>query len=96
MIELVICGTIRPCRAADHGCGADNYAVYPASRGFDVTGIDMSPAAQRSQRKMPGNGGCRFVTTDLLGDLSEAEGTFGFACDRALLQHIFPKIANAL
>ena len=45
LVELVDTGKIKPCRAIDLGCGAGNYAVYLASRGFDVTGVDFSSEA---------------------------------------------------
>ena len=40
LVELVESGKVKPCRAIDLGCGAGNYAVYLAGRGFEVTGID--------------------------------------------------------
>ena len=44
-LELLHSGKVTPCRTLDLGCGAGNYAVYLATRGFEVTGIDFSPAA---------------------------------------------------
>jgi SAM-dependent methyltransferase len=38
-------GTLRPCRAVELGCGTGTNSIYLASRGFDVTGIDIAPAA---------------------------------------------------
>jgi len=93
LIELVVNETVRPCRAIDLGCGAGNYAIYLASRGFEVTGVDSSPAvigiAQENARKRGVS--CRFVVADLLGDLPEVQDTFGFAYDWALLHHIYPE-----
>ena len=45
LVELVDGGEVKPCNTIDLGCGAGNYAIYLASKGFDVTGIDISPAA---------------------------------------------------
>ena len=42
LVDLVQSGKIRPCEAIDLGCGVGNYAIYLASKGFDVTGIDSS------------------------------------------------------
>lgn len=38
-------GDIRPCRTAVLGCGSGTNAVYLASKGFDVTAIDVAPTA---------------------------------------------------
>jgi SAM-dependent methyltransferase len=93
LIELVENETVRPCRTIDLGCGAGNYAIYLASRGFEVTGVDSSPAAigiaQENARKR--GIACRFVASDLLGDLPEVQETFGFAYDWSLLHHIYPE-----
>ena len=45
LVELIDSGQIQPCKAIDLGCGAGNYAIYLASLGFDVTGVDISPSA---------------------------------------------------
>ncbi len=51
LVDLVNSGEIKPCRALDLGCGAGNYAVYLASCGFEVTAIDISPAAVKIAKK---------------------------------------------
>ena len=38
-------GTIRPGPAVDLGCGSGTDAIYLASKGFDVTAIDIAPTA---------------------------------------------------
>lgn len=38
-------GVIRPCRTVVVGCGSGTNAIYLASRGFDVTAIDVAPTA---------------------------------------------------
>jgi 2-polyprenyl-3-methyl-5-hydroxy-6-metoxy-1,4-benzoquinol methylase len=43
LVALVDSKSVTPCRAIDLGCGTGNYAVYLASRGFDVTGVDSAP-----------------------------------------------------
>jgi SAM-dependent methyltransferase len=93
LVELVESGRIRPCRAIDLGCGAGNYAIYLAGKGFDVTGVDISPTAIRIAEENARRKGvmCRFVAADVLGDLREVEGTFDFAYDWELLHHIFPE-----
>jgi cyclopropane fatty-acyl-phospholipid synthase-like methyltransferase len=92
LVELVDSGNVRPCSAVDLGCGAGNYAIYLAAHGFDVTGIDNSPAAikiatEKAQRQ---NVRCRFIVADLIGDLHEVRDRFDFAFDWEFLHHIFP------
>jgi len=92
-IDLVETGKVQPCRAIDLGCGAGNYAIYLAAHGFEVTGVDSSPAAitiaEGNARKH--NVRCRFIIADLLGDLHEIPGHFDFAFDWEFLHHIFPE-----
>ncbi len=96
LVELLESGKIRPCKAVDLGCGAGNYAVYLAGKGFDVTGVDISPAAISMAEENARKKGvtCRFVAADVLGDLREVKQTFDFAYDWELLHHIFPEQRN--
>jgi len=93
LVTLVMSGKIRPCKTVDLGCGAGNYALYLAGRGFEVTGIDSSPTAiqiaQANARKQ--GAACRFIVADLLGDMHEVTDTFDFAYDWEVLHHIFPE-----
>jgi SAM-dependent methyltransferase len=43
--RLVESGQIKPCRTVEIGCGTGSDAIYLASRGFDVTAIDIAPTA---------------------------------------------------
>ena len=43
--KAVESGTIRPGKAVVLGCGAGTNAVYLASKGFDVTALDLAPTA---------------------------------------------------
>jgi SAM-dependent methyltransferase len=97
LVRLVQEGTVQPCRAIDCGCGAGNYAVWLAGQGFEVTGIDSSPAAIALARELAAGKGarCTFVVADLLGDLRAIEGTFDFAYDYELLHHLLPKERRA-
>ena len=92
LVELVESGRVRPCRAVDLGCGAGNYAIYLAAHGFDVTGIDVSPAAIKiaTEKALQQNIRCRFIIADLIGDLHEVRDRFDFAFDWEFLHHIFP------
>ena len=93
LLELVDGGVVRPCRALDLGCGAGNYAIYLASKGFKVTGIDVSAAAIEIARAAAVSKGVKseFIVADVLGGLSEVDGTFDFAYDWELLHHIMPQ-----
>lgn len=92
LVELVESGKVKPCKAIDLGCGAGNYAIYLASKGFDVTGIDVSPTAIGIAKENARKKGvrCKFIVADVLGDLHEIKETFDLAYDWELLHHIFP------
>lgn len=93
LVELVDGGKVKPCRTIDLGCGTGNYAVYLASRGFDVTGIDVSKTAIKIAKDNARKKGvkCDFLAADVLGNLSEVKKTFDFAFEWELLHHIFPE-----
>lgn len=93
LVELVKSGKVLPCKAIDLGCGAGNYAIYFASIGFDVTGVDISPTAITLAKENAKSRGvrCNFLVADVLGKLDEAKETFDFAYDWELLHHIFPE-----
>ena len=54
LVELVDSGKVHPCKAVDLGCGAGNYAIYLAGRGFEVTGIDFSPTVIKIAKEKQG------------------------------------------
>jgi SAM-dependent methyltransferase len=58
---------IKPGRAGELGCGTGTNAIYLASRGFDVTGYDLSPVGLTTARKKAAEAGAkvRFVEADL-------------------------------
>ena len=93
LVELVENGQVQPCKTIDMGCGAGNYAIYLASVGFDVTGVDISPSAvalAEANAKKKGVA-CKFVAADVLGGLEEIAETFDFAYDWSVLHHVFPE-----
>lgn len=93
LVRIVQDGKVRPGKTIDLGCGAGNYAIYLASLGFDVTGVDSSPTAIKIAGEHAKKRGarCRFIVADLLGDLHEVTGMFDFAYDWEFLHHIFPE-----
>ena len=93
LVELIESGQVQPCKTIDMGCGAGNYAIYLASVGFDMTGVDVSPSAialAEANAKKKGVT-CRFVAADVLGGLEEIAETFDFAYDWSVLHHVFPE-----
>lgn len=93
LVELVDSGKVRPCKAVDLGCGAGNYAIYLAGRGFEVTGIDFSPTAIRIAKENAEKKGvkCNFFVADVIDGLDKINQTWDFAYDWGLLHHISPK-----
>jgi SAM-dependent methyltransferase len=92
LVDLVDRGTVPPGRAIDLGCGVGNYAIYLAGRGFDMTGVDVSPTAITIARQNARRKGVNvhFLVADIVGDIRQVQGTFDFAYDWEVLHHIFP------
>jgi len=93
LVELGESGKVKPCKTIDLGCGAGNYAIYLASIGFDVTGVDISQTAVEIAKENAKKKGVNsyFFVANVLGDLNEVKETFDFAYDWELLHHIFPE-----
>jgi SAM-dependent methyltransferase len=93
LVELVNNGKVKPCKTIDLGCGTGNYAIYLASVGFDVTGIDISSTAIKiakenaKKKRAKGN----FLVANVLSKLDEVKERFEFAYDWELLHHMFPE-----
>ena len=93
LLELLESKTITPCKTLDLGCGTGNYAIYLSKRGFDVTGVDVSPSAIRMAREKARREGvpCRFIVADILHDLGSIHESFDFIYDWEVLHHIYPE-----
>jgi SAM-dependent methyltransferase len=93
LVELIEGGKVRSCKALDLGCGIGNHAVYLATKGFDVTGVDISPTAIGVAQENSCKKGvrCHFIVADVLGDMKEVKEAFDFAYDWELLHHVFPE-----
>ena len=89
---LVDSGWVSPCDAVDLGCGAGNYAIWLASKGFRMTGLDLSPNAIDLAIALAAQKGveCRFVARDMTGAVEELDNAFDFAYDWEVLHHVFP------
>ena len=90
LIELVESGKIKPCKVIDVGCGEGFYSIYLASKGFDVTGIDISEKAINYAKKNAKKEGfdIKFKVMDL-NDLSEIKEKFDLVLEWAIL-HCMP------
>lgn len=74
---------IAPCRVLELGCGSGSNAVWLAARGFEVTGIDISPLAISSAETRASRLGMtvRFAAADILKERIPG-GPYGFVFDR--------------
>ena len=91
--HLVETEKIKPCKVLELGCGAGNYVIYLSTRGFDPTGVDISPSAIDLANKSAEEKDikCDFITADVLGDITEIGGLFDLAYDWEVMHHIFPE-----
>ena len=92
LLELVNSGSVPVGDAVDLGCGAGTAAVWLATQGYTVTGLDLSPQATRLATKRAEKKGvaCRFQARDLTTPVEGLEGAFDFAYDWEVLHHVFP------
>lgn len=74
----------------DLGAGTGEHARFLASRGFDVTGVDSSPAMlEKSRAAAAGVAGVAFVAGDLRDLAGSVTGAFGAAlCLGNVLPHL--------
>lgn len=69
----------QPSRLLDLGCGTGEHSRFLTAEGFEVVGVDRSPAMLEKAGDQPLPPGLHFVEADL-ADLGEAvDGTFGGA-----------------
>ena len=93
--EVYNSGLVKPCKAADFGCGLGHNAIYFASNGFNMTGFDISSVAVRMAKRNAAAKQikCNFVSIDLLGNLKNIKPeltNFDFAYDYEVMHHIYP------
>ncbi len=93
LVEAIESRWVLPCSAVDLGCGAGNYAVWLATKGFRMTGVDISVKALELARCLARDRGvsCRFIAADLLEEVSQLHSSFDFAYDWEVLHHVFPE-----
>jgi SAM-dependent methyltransferase len=86
--RLVKEGGVRKCRAVDLGCGSGTDAIFLASQGFEVTGIDISPTALGQAEEKARNAGVsvRWVLADVTSP--PRVGPFDFIYDRGCYHNV--------
>ncbi len=93
LVRLVDEGKIDAGRSIDLGCGPAHDAVFLRSRGFNVTAIDIAPAAiemARSNARKVGVEGIEWRVGDVLG-IADPHGTYTFANDQGCFHGLAPE-----
>lgn len=93
LVQLVESKRLKPCRIIDLGCGAGNYILYLATKGFEVTGLDISqPAIEIAQKSALSKGlQCDFIVGNVIEFDFEIAKPFACAYDWEVLHHVFPE-----
>lgn len=95
LVSLVENRRIKPCRAIDLGSGTASNVVYLAQQGFDMTGVDFSPAAVEIGRNRAHEAGVEAVfIEDDLTNLQHVKGTFDLLVDYGTLDDLSPPQRN--
>jgi SAM-dependent methyltransferase len=86
--KAVESGAVKPCRTVVLGCGSGTNAIYLASKGFDVTAIDVAPTALHLADAKAQQAGVRvnWVLGDVLA-IPEFE-PFDFIFDRGCYHNV--------
>lgn len=86
--KLVKEAKVRKCRVVDLGCGSGTDAIFLASQGFEVTGIDISPTAlgQAAEKARKAGVSVRWVLADVTAPPSL--GPFDFIYDRGCYHNV--------
>ncbi|HEY5685217.1 MAG TPA: class I SAM-dependent methyltransferase [Acidimicrobiia bacterium] len=89
LAESVVAGREPPARVATLGCGIGRESIALARLGFDVTGVDFSPAAIGRAREAAAEAGvsATFVVDDLT-DLRHVHGPFDLITDFGALSDL--------
>lgn len=85
LLDRVLTST--PSRALDTGCGTGVFSRYLASRGWDVTAIDPSPAMIEHARAIPHEGEIDF-STNTIEQYQTADASFKVIVAFSVLEYI--------
>jgi methyl halide transferase len=93
--RIVEKGIVRACQAVDLGCGSGTDAIYLASKGFDVTAIDIAPTAlsQAEEKARTAGVKVRWLLADVLAP--PRLEPFDFIFDRGCYHEVRIHNANA-
>ena len=93
LVNLVEKNRIEPCKIIDLGCGAGNYVLYLATKGFDATGLDISESAIKIANESALSKGvqCNFIVGNVIEFNFETLELFDCAYDWEVLHHVFPE-----
>ena len=91
LVELIESGKTKPGKIIDIGCGEGFYSIYLASKGFEVTGIDLSEKAIKYAKENAVRRGVnvRFLVMDI-ADLEQLKEKFDFVLEWGVMHHIMP------
>jgi SAM-dependent methyltransferase len=91
LVSLVTSGKIKHCKAIDLGSGTASNCIFLAEHGFDITGVDYSPAAIQKGRNMAQKAGVHvnFIVDDLT-NLQHVKGSFDFLVDYGTFDDLNP------
>lgn len=96
LVEVVESGQIAPSttgsRVIDLGCGSGSNAIFLASHGFEVIGVDLSPVAIDKARTVAAQAGApvRWVVGDLRALPDELAGPYDLLIDSGTIDD-FPR-----
>ncbi|MER7170182.1 class I SAM-dependent methyltransferase [Streptomyces mesophilus] len=85
-------GLLKPGRVLELGCGPGRNALYLASQGFEVDGVDLSPAALDWARERARESGAeaRFHLGDIFGPVLAGREPFDLIYDSGCFHHLPP------
>lgn len=86
--DAVESGVLKPCRVIAFGCGTGTNEIYLASRGFDVTAVDVAPSALGLAAEKAQKAGVRvrWMLADVLA-IPDLE-PFDLVFDRGCYHHV--------
>lgn len=92
LVEFIEKGLIKKGKALDLCCGAGTNTVYLAEKGFEVTGIDISPTAVEIAKKKAEKANAKIdFNVQNFVDLPFRDELFDFVFDMGCFHHVEPE-----